>query len=439
MSEQANKTALLEKINEKVAVLKKQGGFGILKGVIDGKKGIREIDPKDEARRTAFLTDEDKAEKRKRLKAELEILKELVTAENPVEEAKVKNEKVTALLNENLSNIFKEIKYLEKSYRSIDLFFRNAGEKQIRNIYFMNVPVEEFATGNSTLRDTLESHFEENYDRFSLEDNYSLFVVPGYLGDNLDYWSKLASDNRMTLITDFTDEIEFEDVLDNIEEKKLAGNDRSKANTVLTCNYIVVRKKNDGVENEDLVIPASTALAGKMYSGNGIQPPAGRKYGKLDGALGTRMALLRSQADAIDKKGMVPIIFEKNWGAPTAMSDTTLASESKDPDLRALGVVRAKDWIAKVLLDYFNGQTFEIFDGNKRKEIKKDLNDFFKKISGYGGLIEDYTIKKIEQDPQNPQIANISINVKPYFATKHYVINFSGTQENIEAQEGEEG
>ncbi len=439
MAEQAANTATLEKIKEKVAVLKKQGGFGILKGVIDGKKGIREIDPKDEARREAFLTDEDKAEKRKKLKAELRILKELVTADDPISTCEEQNKKVAEVLNQNLANIFDEIKDLEKSYRSMDMFFRNAGEENIRNLFVINMPLEEFTSeSNTELRESLQTHFKENYDRFSLEDNYSMFVIPGYLGANLDYWSKLAASHRITLVTDFKDEREFESIQDSIEEKKLAGSDRFKANTVVTCNRIVVRKKNDGIENEDLLIAPSTALAGKMWAGNGIQPPAGKKFGKLDGALGVRMPLLRSQADAIDKMGLIPIIFEKEWGAPTAMSDTTLASESGDPDLRALGVVRAKDWIAKVLLDYFNGLTFQVFDGNLRKEIKGELNKFFKKISGYGGLIEDYSIERIEADPDDPQTVKLAVNVKPYFATKHYVIDFSGTQNRFKAEDGDD-
>ena len=69
---------LQQKVQEKVEVLKKQGGFKILEGIIDGKKGIRDMNPQNEARRSAFLTDEDKAQKRKQLKAELEVLKNLV-------------------------------------------------------------------------------------------------------------------------------------------------------------------------------------------------------------------------------------------------------------------------------------------------------------------------------------------------------------------------
>lgn len=429
---------LQQKVREKVDVLKKQGGFKILEGIIDGKKGIRDMNPQNEARRSAFLTDEDKADKRRQLKAELEVLKSLVEAGGLAEAtdmAKNKSAEVSKLLKENLRNIFKNTQDLEKAYRSVELFFRNAEEQSIRNLYFLNIPLKEFVSAeNTNLREELAKHFDQNYDRFSLEDNYSLFVIPGYLGESLEYWSKQASKYRITLVTDYTDELEFESIEDNIEERKIAGDARYLANTLVTCNYAAARQKNEGIEDDDLYLPMSVPLAGKMYSGNGIQPSAGKKHGKIDGVLGTRLPLLRTHVDKIDKMGMVPIIYEKEWGT-VAMSDTTLANESTDPDLRAIGVVRAKDWIAKVLLDYFNSLTFQNFDGRLREEIKQQLNKFFDKIKGHGKLIESFSIDELKKDPDNPQAVLVSINVKPYFATKHYVIDYSGTQGNFNHEE----
>ena len=429
---------LQEKLIEKVKVLKKQGGFKILEGIIDGKKGIRDMNPKNEARRSAYLTDSDKADKRKKLMAELEALKELVSAGNIVEAtemAKNKNEAVTKVLGENLKNVFDNSRDLEKAYRAIDLFFRNAEEDSIRNLFFLNIPLKEFTSAeNTNLREGLTEHFNQNFDRFSLEDNYSLFVIPGYLENNLEYWSKMASKYRITLLTDYTDELEFESIEDKIEENKIAGDGRHLANTVVTCNYACVRKKYEGLEDDDLYMPMSVPLAGKMYSGNGIQPPAGKKHGKIDGVLGTRLNFLRTHVDKVDKMGMVPIIYEKQWGT-VAMSDTTLANESTDPDQKAIGVVRAKDWIAKVLLDYFNSLTFQVYNGKLRGEIRGELNKFFDKIKGSGKLIEEFTIEGPNPDPNDPQTVMLSINVKPYFATKHYVIDYSGTQGNFAAEE----
>ncbi len=436
MSEQA--TQLLEKIREKVGVLKKQGGFKILEGIVDGKKGIRDVNPKNEARRNAFLQDTDKGTKRNALRKELEALKELVDSGSLAEAAEkceAKSQAAKSAFEDNLRNALSETRDLEKSYRLMDLFFRNAEEDSIRNLHIINMPLSEFTSAENTyLRDSLKQHFKESYDRFSLEDNYSLFVIPGFLENNLEMWSKMAAEHRITLVTDYTDELEFESIEDNIEERKIAGGERHLANTLVTCNYAAARQKYDSLEDEDFFLPMSLPLAGKMYSGNGIQPSAGKKYGKIDGVLGTRLPLLRTHVDKIDQMGMVPIIYEKNWGT-VAMSDTTLANESGDPDLKAIGVVRAKDWIAKVLLDYFNTLTFQNYTGKLRSEIRGELNKFFDKIKGHGGLIEEFTIDGPEKDPDNPQAIRVSVNVKPYFAEKHYVIDYTGTEGNFSEDE----
>lgn len=429
---------LQQKVKEKVEVLKKQGGFKILEGIIEGKKGIRDMNPKNEARRAAFLTDEDKAEKRRLLKAELLAFKELIEAGDlsaATQKAEEKSKEISGILNHNLREALSKTNDLEKVYRSVELFFRNAEEQQIDNLHFLNVPLKDFVDDTNThLREEMANHFDHCYDRFSLKNNYSLLVIPGFLENSLEYWSKQASKYRITLVTDYSDEYEFKDIEDNIDSNKIAGDARHLANTIVTCNYAVARKKNEGIEDDDLYLPMSAPLAGKMYNGNGIQPSAGKKYGKLDGVLGTRLDLLRKHVDKIDKMGMIPIIYESDWGT-VAMSDTTLAAESTDPDQRAVGVVRSKDWIAKVLLDYFNSLTFENFDGRMREDIKEQLNKFFDKIKGHGKLIESFSIDGPKKDPDNPQAVLLSVNVKPYFATKHYVIDYSGTQGNFSHEE----
>ena len=130
---------LQQKVKEKVEILKKQGGFKILEGIVDGKKGIRDMNPKNEARRNAYLTDSDKAEKRRQLKGELEALKGLIEAGSLAEStdlAQKKSEEVSNILADNLRNVFDKTQDLEKAYRAVELFFRNAEEESIRNLYF---------------------------------------------------------------------------------------------------------------------------------------------------------------------------------------------------------------------------------------------------------------------------------------------------------------
>ena len=60
---------------------------------------------------------------------------------------------------------------------------------------------------NTIFADHISNELKQNFDRLDLRRNYSLLVVPGYIGSNaiLDKWSKMAYENKVFLVTDFQD------------------------------------------------------------------------------------------------------------------------------------------------------------------------------------------------------------------------------------------
>lgn len=426
----------LGKIREKVALLKKQGGFEVLKGIIDGKKGIREIDPKDEARRMAFLTDMDKAHKREKLSNELIILREVVASDDPHNLCYEQYKKIDHILNENLSVIFEDIKDLEKSYHCLDLFFRNAGLDEVDNFHLINMPIEDFCTPALISYEELLYHLKNKFEGFSLKDNYGLVVAPGYLGEGLDSLSDLASTYHFVLVTDCSDETDIDDLIDLNEESRLRGSKKSQAHTVVACNRIATRKKNERIESENLFIPASPALAGKLYANRRMQAVVGKTNGKLEGVVDTRMHLTRSDLIKINMMSFVPIVFIDNLGA-VIMSDNTLATYHENTDLQRLAVVRARNWIAKTILHYLNNHPFKVLDSKLRNEIMRDLNKFFKRISTENGLVDEYDIEPIEVS--NDYIQAVRIMIKLIFKTtkQPYAIEFIGKAHSFEVIEHE--
>jgi hypothetical protein len=77
---------------------------------------------------------------------------------------------------------------------------------------------------NTTFIDAVASELDKNYDRLDLRDNYSLLVVPGYLGSKkvVEKWAKIAHKNKVMLITDFEHLDAPDDVL-IIESANLTG------------------------------------------------------------------------------------------------------------------------------------------------------------------------------------------------------------------------
>lgn len=149
------------------------------------------------ARRNIILTDEQWAGERKllsnRLKVWIELLKSGESVEKMRDEAKQRALQVEENLNANLLAALSRTRELEAAYRSIALFYKNTEADKVKNITIVNADLEQLRDLDNTLFiDYIGNELKQNYDRLDLRRNYSLLVVPGYLGSNavLDKWSK---------------------------------------------------------------------------------------------------------------------------------------------------------------------------------------------------------------------------------------------------------
>jgi len=83
-------------------------------------------------------------------------------------------------------------------------------------------------------------------------------------------------------------------------------------------------------------------------------------------------------------------------------------------------------------MDFLNRRAFENFDFDTQKEIKSQIGKFLNNITGSGKLIEDFTIVRFEQDPNQKDRIYLDINMKPYFPAKTFLIKMDG-------QKGDDG
>ena len=203
-----------EVLQKSLSGLDKFGGFQLLKGLI---KGVENMDPRRKAIKNVFLNDTAYADARKRLQNELELWIDILESggKDPmeiIEACKGECQKAERNLSENLFCIHDEIRNLEVTYRSLDAFFANAGQGKVDCITLMNINKEELNDNDSedtlAIRDELERYF----DRLNLKNNYSLLVIPGYLGDagTIRMWAQTAYRNKVIMVTDFKDSMNFE-------------------------------------------------------------------------------------------------------------------------------------------------------------------------------------------------------------------------------------
>ena len=418
-------------IEESIEALMDYGGFDLIKDTIDGTGSM---DPQSRARKSIFMSDASKKPEREKLKNVLNLWIELISANEDVTAmittAKEKADTATKVLNDNLKKAIKETRELETNYRSVALFYKNAEKDKLRNITIFNVDPDKLKDMENTLViDKITAELKQNFDRLDLRENYSLLVIPGYLGSNaaMEKWAKISYDHKVMLITDFQHLDDPEAVIEEFDMAGLAGGEIFKSNAILTCNWVVGRKKYEELEEEEhIYVPPSTALAGKIYSTLIAQPVAGKMHGGLNEVNGVTFELKKSEITELEKRGLVPMVLE--WGKVMGMSAKTLYN-GNDIGLQTYSVVRVFDYVAKVIIDFLNRQAFVNWTPKVEKDLRNEIGRFLGSIKGHDKIIESFSVVDLHQDPET-KIIHLDVHITPFFPAKNFLLRLGGTKGN---------
>ena len=417
-------------LEQSTQALLKVGGFDLLETTIDGASNLN---PEKKARKKIFLSEDSKKGDRKQLKKRLALWHKLLSESESTTDAIEKGQQRVAAteqqLTDNLRTAVEATHELEQAYRSVALFFKNTDQDEVKNISILNADKDQLQDlDNTTFIDAVSEELEQNYDRLDLRDNYSLLVVPGYLGSNkvIDKWAKIAHKNKVMMVTDFEHYDTPEDVIELFEEANLTGAEAHKSNVVMAANWLVGRGKLEEIgEEEDLFVPPSSALAGRIYATLASQVTAGRKHGTLNEVDGVKFPLRKSEISNLEKIGLVPMVNE--YGRVMAFSAKTLFN-GDNIGLQTYSVVRVFDYVTKVLIDFLNRRAFENWDHNMRMDIQGQIVRFLDSIAGPGKLIEKFSVKKFERDPDQKDRINLDIHMVPYFPAKTFMVSLDGTK-----------
>lgn len=417
-----------QKSSGNIHPLNEYGGFAFLENVIDG---LSNMNPSRKARKNIFLNDLQWDSERNNLINKIDLWLELLNDNNSIESiinaANSKAESAKTTLDINLKNALSSSRDLETAYRSVALFYKNTESDKIKNITIINADLSQIKDLDNTLFfDYIKDELKQNFDRLDLRKNYSILSIPGYLGSNavLDKWSKIAHENKAVLLTDFQDLDTPDDVIDIFFNANHTSADLFKSNTIMTCNYLLGRNKNDEVgEEENLYVPPSTSLAGKLYKTLMSQVVAGKKFGGLNEVESVRFDLKKSEISELEKMGLVPMVNE--YSKIMAFSAKTLFN-GDNLGLQTYSVVRVFDHITKVLFDFLNRRAFENWTTRTEADLRSQIIKFLDGIKGPANLIEKFTVMKIEQDKNQKDRILLDIHITPYFPAKSFVIQLDG-------------
>ncbi len=415
----------LEKSIEKLA---RYGSFDLLETSIEN---VQNINPDRKARRKIFLTEKGKEKERETLKKTLELWADVISKNNSLTDmvAHCEDQRKSAemLLTKNLSKAVEATRELEANYRTVAMFYKNTESDKVKNVTVVNADLEQLKDlDNTRFIDTIHAELSDNYDRLDLKNNYGLLVIPGYLGSNkvVEKWAKIAHENKVMLVTDFEHLDEPDDVMEMFDQAYLTGGEVYRSNVLMTCNWLVGRGRFEEIDEiDDLFIPPSGALAGKVYKTLMSQVTAGKKFGGINEIDGVKFDLKKSEIANLENLGLIPMVNE--YGKVMAFSGKTLFN-GDNLGLQTYSVVRVFDYVTKVLMDFLNRRAFENFTAVTRKEIMNQIVRFLDAITGPGKLIENFEIRRFEQDPVQKDRIHLDIHMKPYFPAKNFLIKMDG-------------
>lgn len=408
--------------------LNKVGGFNFVETVVDG---VANMNPTRKARKEIFLNDQNKEIERKELLKKINLWIELLENNNSIDQMtnSSKNKALSAEnnLKSNLKNTLDTVRDLETSYRTIAQFYKNTELDKVNNVSIVNASLEQLQDlDNPLFIDAIGEEFKQNYDRLDLRDNYSILALPGYLGSNkvVERWAKICNENKVMLVTDFANLDKPDDVVDLFDSANLTGGELHRSNVIMTCNWLVGRGRAEEVgEEENVDLPPSTSLAGKIYKTLMSQVAAGKKHGNINEVDAVKFDLKKSEISQLEKMGLVPMVNE--YGKIMAFSAKTLFN-GDNIGLQTYSVVRVFDFVTKVLLDFLNRRAFENWNPRNEDDLRKQIVKFLDDIKGPDKLIEKFKIVRFEQDRVNKDRVWLDIRMTPYFPTKSFVIKLDG-------------
>ena len=415
-------------MEESLQALAKVGGFDFLEAIVDGADNLN---PQRKAKKNIFLTDTNKKAQRAELKKKMNMWLDLMAGSDNVsamiEKSSARSDVAEKLLKGNLKKVLETTKDLEQAYRSVNLFYKNTESAKLKNVAIMNASMDQLTDlDEPRFIDHVSEELKQKFDRLDLRQNYSLMVIPGYLKSNkvVDKWAKIAYANKVMMLTDFENVETPDDVLDLFTDANLTGGDAHKANVLMTCNYIVGRGKNKDIgEEEDIYVPGSAALAGKLYCTKMSQPVAGKTYGTVDEVDAVRFDMKKADISELENVGLVPLVGE--WGKVMPFSAKTLFT-GDNLGMQTYSVVRVFDFIAKVMSDFLNRRAFELWNTKMEGNLRKQIVKFLDGIQGADKLIEKFQIIRFERDEDQKDHIFLDIHITPFFPAKSFLVKLDG-------------
>lgn len=393
----------------------------------------------DDDTRGMFLEEAAFKEKRQELKSFVTELIGLVSDTNDVIQIQAKAQErvnqLAKLRKKNLATIIDKAKPLEKSYRELDMFYKNAGPNPAKNVTLINVDRELIKdSDDESVTSKVHEILAEPHLRIDQDKVYSLLVIPDFLGEKLiQNYATIADENKVLFLTDYKDLPNVESVVkyrNSPDGEKIGGSQKYWSHAVVFGNWIRLREKyTDLSEKDSLFGSVATAIAGKLYSTKISQPAAGVQFGEVKNSSGLRFRPNQLEVGMLSKIGINPMadFYQQDspWEATSLFNGANL-------ELKHYAVVRTIDWIDKSLKHFLGKYAFELLDKEKANVVHRRLVKFLDDLTE-SRIIEKGQVTNFARNKDQPDRFDIDFKITPLWATRTFVYKIGVSKDSTES------
>ncbi len=315
--------------------------------------------------------------------------------------------KLEGIRDQVLADLYEKIRPIERSYRSVQLFFENA---EVRDsvqrppvdffIFNADTAVIKKDVDSSTII-AVDEFVQSRNDSFNFRQFICNMVIPGYVNDNVrKRFEDMANTWGMLLIGDLKDEPNFRVLQDQFRTdggayEFLKRPEDKAAADVVVAGYVKMRDKHwferpeAHVDDADLYAPASMLFAGSLArtdrtTGGGIaQGPVGMIFGKIRGIDRARVEPRISQMEALTMDRQVVTII-RNEDNDLCFAGSRTQAEDPKGVLKFFTSYRVLRYLERRIAVYLRRVaeqrlTREMVKEQVRNPIEEMLNDEMKK------------------------------------------------------------
>jgi hypothetical protein len=380
-----------------------------------------------------FLTDDSMNDERRQLRDRLKALEGLL-GHAEVSNSKAlravaldKLDKNEALIKQNLLKITDAARDLERTYRELETFFRNAQPQKVKNLTLLNVHREVLVDPDrNALYNDIETRLLAESRKVDQKKAYSMLVIPGLWESKqpktlIERYAKLAGEANLSFLTDFEDADSAKEALKSRSNKKwqgITGSEAFHAKLILFANHLILRGKHEDLdEASELRGSPAMAVAGKMYAEKISQPVAGEKHGSVSGTQGLAFEVVQNEVGDFAEEGINSMMnaYEKDMAY-----EACTAFNGGEYGLKRYAVVRVFDYVNRVLRHFLGKVTHQQLDRSTSNRIRETIQEFLDVLTEQK-IITKGRVNEFAWNPRQPDRIDVKIGIQPLWAVRTFV------------------